>query len=99
MPRARINEEKALLTARVRELFGIEYFYYVDRDEAGEMISAEKYREEMDKVLGEIRDTLKAIFMYKEENAYTVARRIEDLNTLMHVMEKYEREITRDMEK
>lgn len=99
VPRARINEEKALLTARVRELFGIEYFYYVDRDEAGEMISTEKYREEMDKVLGEIRDTLKAIFMYKEENAYTVARRIEDLNTLMHVMEKYEREITRDMEK
>ena len=32
--RAQINEERALLTAKVRELFGIEYFYYVDREDA-----------------------------------------------------------------
>lgn len=97
MPRARLYEEKSVLTGRVRELFGIEYFYYVDRDNAGELISGEEYAKEMESVLEEISRAMDAIFMYKEENAYTVARRIEDLNTLMHVMEKYERELSRDI--
>lgn len=96
--RASIYEKEAVLTAKIRELFGIEYFYYVDRESAGEMISPEEYSEEMDSVLNDIKEVLNSIFMYKEENAYTVARRIEDLNTLMHTMEKYERELKRDMD-
>ena len=38
-------------------------------------------------------DTLHGIFMYKEENAYTVARRIEDMNILVHEMDRFRREL------
>ena len=95
--RARLNEEKALLTAKVRELFGIEYFYYVDRDDAAEMLTAEQYKDELAQTYEELEKTLDAIFMYKEENAYTVARRIEDLNILMHEIDKYRREYERNL--
>ena len=95
--RARLNEEKALLTAKVRELFGIEYFYYVDRSDAAEQMSRDEYVAELLSVYDELEETINAIFMYKEENAYTVARRIEDLNILMHVMDKYKREIQRTL--
>ena len=93
--RAQLNEEKALLTAKVRELFGIEYFYYVDREDASEMLTADQYAAELGQVYDELEQTINAIFMYKEENAYTVARRIEDLNILMHEMDKFRRQYER----
>ena len=93
--RAQLNEEKAVLTSKVRELFGIEYFYYVDRDDAAEMLTADQYSSELRQTYKELEATLDAIFMYKEENAYTVARRIEDLNILMHEIDKYRRKYER----
>ena len=93
--RAKLNEEKLLLSAKVRELFGIEYFYYVDRDDAAELLTATQYRDELKATYLELEKTLDAIFMYKEENAYTVARRIEDLNILMHEIDKYGRKYER----
>ena len=42
--RARLNEEKALLTRKVRELFGIEYYYYVDREDAAELMDRDESR-------------------------------------------------------
>ena len=94
---ARINEEKALLTRKVRELFGIEYYYYVDRDDAAELMDAEEYRAEMTSVYDELETTINSIFMYKEQNAYAVARRIEDLNILMQQMRKLTRQIEREL--
>jgi len=94
---ARINEEKALLTRKVRELFGIEYYYYVDRDDAAELMDAEEYRAEMTAVYDELETTINSIFMYKEQNAYAVARRIEDLNILMQQMRKLTRQIEREL--
>ena len=91
--RARLNEEKAYLSSQVRELFGIEYYYYVDRNDAAEFLTAEEYAAELAQTYDELEQTLNAIFMYKEENAYTVARRIEDLNFLMQNMRKYTRQI------
>lgn len=95
--RARLNEEKALLSAKVRELFGIEYFYFVDRNDAAEFLTKDEYVAELAATYEELAETLNAIFMYKEENAYTVARRIEDLNILMQGMKKFSRQIERDM--
>lgn len=95
--RARLNEDKVFLTGKVRELFGIEYFYYVDRSDAAEFLTAEEYRNELSQTYDELEQTINAIFMYKEDNAYTVARRIEDLNILMHNMRKYSREIDRKL--
>ena len=89
--RARLNEQKAFLTGKIRELFGIEYFYYVDRQDAAEMLTRDEYVEEISETYDELAETLNAIFMYKEENAYTVARRIEDLNILIHDLDKFKR--------
>ncbi|MBE6045431.1 MAG: hypothetical protein E7221_01885 [Clostridiales bacterium] len=94
---ASVNEEKAFLTRQVRELFGIEYYYGVDRDEAAELMDREEYRAELTKVYDELESTINSIFMYKEENAYAVARRIEDLNILMQQMRKLERQIEREL--
>ena len=97
--RARLNEDKAFLSMKVRELFGIEYFYYVDRSDAAEFLTAEEYRQELGQTYDELEQTLNAIFMYKEENAYTVARRIEDLNILMQNMRKFSRQIEKELNK
>ena len=91
--RARLNEDKAFLTKQVRKLFGIEYYYYVDRSDAAEFLTRDEYVAELSETFDELTGTLNAIFMYKEENAYAVARRIEDLNILMQKIGKYTRQI------
>ena len=48
-------------------------------------------------VYDELESTINSIFMYKEENAYAVARRIEDLNILIHDMRKLTRQIEREL--
>lgn len=95
--RAQLNEEKALLAGKVRELFGIEYYYFVDREDAAELMDREAYAAELGAVYDELELTINSIFMYKEENAYTVARRIEDLNILMQQMRKLSRQIEKEM--
>ena len=95
--RARLNEEKALLTRKVRELFGIEYYYYVDREDAAELMDRDEFAAELTAVYDELESTINSIFMYKEENAYAVARRIEDLNILIHDMRKLTWQIEREL--
>ena len=96
--RAEVNEEKAFLTRKVRDLFGIEYYYFVDREDAAELMDREEFAAELTAVYDELEDTVNSIFMYKEENAYTVARRIEDLNILMQQMRKLSRQIEREIQ-
>ena len=95
--RARLNEEKAFLTGKVRELFGIEYFYYVDREDAAQILKREEYAAELDAIYDDLESALTSIFMYKEENAYCVARRIEDLNILLQQMRKLTRQLEREL--
>lgn len=95
--RAELNEEKAFLTRKVRDLFGIEYYYFVDREEAAELMGREEYAAELMSVYDELEQTINSIFMYKEENAYTVARRIEDLNILMQQMRKLTRQLEKEL--
>ena len=82
----------------MRELFGIEYYYFVDREDAAELMDRETYAAELTAVYDELENTVNSIFMYKEENAYTVARRIEDLNILMQQMRKLSRQIEREIQ-
>lgn len=88
---AQLNDEKRDLTEHVRDLFGIEYTYRVDREEAGKLIDAEDYIAALQETYRQLADAMDTIFMYKEENAYTVARRIEDLNILIHDLDRYRR--------
>ncbi|MGN0702019.1 MAG: dynamin family protein [Lentihominibacter sp.] len=95
--RAGLNEEKALMSERVKKLFGIEYYCTGDRENAAELLSPGEYAAELNEMFDELSDTLHAIFMYKEENAYTVARRIEDMNILVHEMDRFRRQIETSM--
>ena len=86
--RADLNEQKALLSEKVKQLFGIEYVYEVDRSEAARLLDRNEYAEELAQTCRDLEKTMDTIFMYKEENAYTVARRIEDLNILLQTIDR-----------
>ena len=43
----------------------------------------ESFAAAVDGVCSDLKDTLMAIFMHREENTYKVARRINDLNRLV----------------
>ena len=91
--RAQMNDEKNHLIMKIRELFGIEYFYYIDPKDAAEVVTRQEYIEEMSQIYDELEATLNTVFMYKETDVYTVARRIEDLNILIYEMRKYTRKL------
>ena len=87
-----MNDIKNQLSAKVSELFGIEYHYTIsDVDfcrggkaaEDGSRDRRESFAAAVDSVCSDLKDTLMAIFMHREENTYKVARRINDLNRLV----------------
>ncbi len=86
--RTRLNERRADLVIRVRELFGIEYFYFRESLREDEILTCREYMEEMADTYDQMERTMATIFMYKEKDVYTVARRIEDLNILIHEMRR-----------
>ena len=92
MLEAHMNDIKNRLSAKVSELFGIEYHYNIsDVDffrggkaaDDGSRDLRESFRAAVDGLCSELKDTLMAIFMHREENTYKVARRINDLNRLV----------------
>ena len=93
MLQAELNTTKNRLSAKVSELFGIEYHYDIASVELGDEVeqaeevsgelNGEIFLSEVEKLCDELFETLNVIFMYREENAYTVVRRINDLNRLV----------------
>ena len=79
------NDVKNRLTAKVKELFGIDYHYDIGLTsiEPGEDIT-----EAVDKICRSLEDTLNSIFMYREENTYVVSKRIYKLNELVRRLVK-----------
>jgi len=79
------NDVKNRLTAKVKELFGIDYHYDIELTsiEPGEDIT-----EAVDKICQSLEDTLNSIFMYREENTYVVSKRIYKLNELVRRLVK-----------
>lgn len=113
-----VNEAKNTLSAKVQELFGIDYHYDIDAlsldfeggdevcvpktlpdnfDEAKSCLTKEyaqsleeiehtmkeKLNEKIQALCQELQGTLNKIFMFREDNAIIVVRRIEDLNKLV----------------
>lgn len=93
LPKVKLNEEKLKLKAKVEELFGIDYYYDMEFVDTDEIILAAEYKKQAAELYDELENTLNSVFMYKEENAYAVARRIEDLNILIRNIEKYEKQV------
>jgi len=57
------------------------------------MMTGEEYCNSCEVLYDEVEKTLNAVFMYKETDVYTVARRIEDLNILIRKMGRISKEL------
>lgn len=78
-----LNETKLELSAKVEELFGMEYEYEIDRLPAGLVtMSKEKFLTETEVLCSDLLSALNSILLYREENAYAVVRRINGINRL-----------------
>ena len=102
MLEAHMNDIKNRLSARVSELFGIEYHYNISQvdffrggkvADDGSRDLRESFAAAVDGLCSELKDTLMAIFMHREENTYKVARRINDLNRLVRKLVKLRSEL------
>lgn len=85
---AYINDVKNRLTAKVKELFGIDYHYDIADIEGETAVAAGNVSGQVDEICSSLNKTLNAIFMHREENTYVVARRINDLNRLVRKLVK-----------
>ncbi len=87
----RLNELKLALTAKVYEIFGIEYTFEIEEMPlSGAFMKKEEYLQRVDALCSELQGTLRTILMYREENAYTVVRRIEDINKVTRKLRSVE---------
>ena len=92
MVKAHMNDIKNLLSAKVSELFGIEYHYdisEIDFFRSGNtrkdisIDQQDNITEAVERVCDELENTLNTIFMHREENTYVVCKRLSDLNRLL----------------
>lgn len=78
-----LNEIKLQLSAKVLELFGMEYHYDLQELPAGMVqMGKDEFMEKVDRLCDNLTATLNRVLLYREENAYTVVRRINNINRL-----------------
>lgn len=78
-----LNEMKLQLSAKVLELFGMEYHYEIEMLPQGLVqMNKEEFLNKVDALCTDLSDTLNRVLLYREENAYTVVRRINSINRL-----------------
>ena len=82
---AHTNDVKNRLTAKVKELFGIDYHYEIERvsDNSLKKDQQDDIVAQVDEICDSLNKTLNTVFMHREENTYVVARRINNLNRLV----------------
>lgn len=84
-----LNEMKLALSDKVMELFGMEYKYDIVRLHRGAAaMSKDEFIEAVNALCEDLADTLNRILLYREENAYTVVRRINAINRLTRSLRK-----------
>lgn len=78
-----LNEYRIKLSAKVLELFGMEYHYHIEQLPAGLVqMSKADFIAETAKLCEDLNSTLNTVLLYREENAYAVCRRINNINRL-----------------
>lgn len=78
-----LNEYRIKLSAKVLELFGMEYHYHIEQLPAGLVqMSKADFIDETAKLCEDLNSTLNTVLLYREENAYAVCRRINNINRL-----------------
>ena len=87
-----LNRIKNHLSHKVSELFGMDYYYDIEeiemKTENQEEKAAEDFIAQADEICDTLQETLHTIFLYREENAYKVVRRTNDLNKLVRSLVK-----------
>ncbi len=86
---AHTNDVKNRLTAKVKELFFIDYHYEIERVSGQTAVDGEDdLVARVDNICNNLNETLNTVFMHREENTYVVARRINNLNRLVRKLVK-----------
>ena len=90
----RLNEIKLRLSEKVKALFGMEFHYDIDSLPEGIVtMSKEDFLQKTALLCDSLRETLDRILLYREENAYTVVRRINNINKLSRQLRKIKSEL------
>lgn len=78
-----LNIIRLKLSEKVMELFGMEYSYDIDELPAGiAQMDKKTFIEKVNHLCDSLYETLNSILLYREENTYTVAHRINAINRL-----------------
>lgn len=89
-----LNEMKIQLSEKVLELFGMEYHYEIAQLPAGLItMDREAFLRQVDLLCEDLTAALDRILLYREENAYTVVRRINNINKLSRQLRKIRSEL------
>ena len=90
------NEYKLKLKEKVMELFEVEYDFSIERI-TNSIIPMEKedFIGKIRKINEETVITLSSALLYREENTYTVARRLEDINSVEKKLRRIKEKLLR----
>lgn len=79
----KLNDIKLALSKTIEEIFGIDFKYEIGEISQGLMLmDKEQFLEEVDVLCKQLQETIEKMMLYREENAYTVVRRINAINRL-----------------
>ncbi len=104
MLEAKLNDIKNRLSDEVSRLFRIDYYYDITSvdfyrggkvDDEGKRDLREDFMSAVNGLFEELEHTIKSVFMFKEENTYTVTQRIYDVNKLTRRLVRLRTELER----
>ena len=104
MLEAKLNDIRNSLTDEVSRLFRIDYYYDITSvdfyrggkvDEDGRRDLREDFMKAVNDIFSELEQTIKSVFMFKEENTLTVTQRIYDVNKLTRRLVRLKTELDR----
>ena len=104
MLEAKLNDIRNSLSDEVSRLFRIDYYYDITSvdfyrggkvDEDGRRDLREDFMKAVNDIFSELEQTIKSVFMFKEENTLTVTQRIYDVNKLTRRLVRLKTELDR----
>ena len=107
MLEAGLNDIRNKLSDEVSRLFRIDYYYDISAvdlyrggkvDDEGKRDLSEEFMNALEGIFDELETTVRTVFMYKEENTYTVTQRIYDVNKLTRRLVRLKTELDRTPE-
>lgn len=107
MLEAQLNDIKNRFSAKIEELFGIDYYYDISTvdffrggkvDEDGKRNLSEDFGQAVRALGEELISTLRGIFMYREEDAFIITKRIYEVNALTRRLIRLRTELVRSKE-